>query len=45
MDTYARECLSIGVTRRLTSKDALARLAELFIRKGVPEYIRSDNGP
>ena len=39
------ECLSIDVGRRLNSEHVLARLAELFVRRGVPEYIRSDNGP
>jgi transposase InsO family protein len=45
MDEYSRECLSIDVSRRLNSEDVLCRLAELFISKGLPEYIRSDNGP
>src|SRR4029453_16281898 len=39
-----RECLAIGVARRLTSEDVLERLTDLFIRRGVPDYIRSDNG-
>ena len=30
--------------RRLTSEDVLERLSDLFIRRGVPEHIRSDNG-
>jgi transposase InsO family protein len=33
------------VARRLTSDDVLERLSDLFVRRGVPEYIRSDNGP
>lgn len=45
MDEYTRECLSIDVARRLNSEDVLCRLTELFVRKGVPEHIRSDNGP
>ena len=45
VDEYTRECLSIDVGRRLNSEHVLARLAELFVRRGVPEYIRSDNGP
>ena len=44
VDEYTRECLSIDVGRRLNSEHVLARLAELFVRRGVPEYIRSDNG-
>jgi putative transposase len=45
VDEYTRECLSIDVGRRLTSEDVLERLAELFVLRGTPEYIRSDNGP
>ena len=39
-----RWCLSIDVGRRLTSRDVLDRLAELFVHRGCPTYIRSDNG-
>ena len=45
MDEFSRVCLSIDVGRHLTSEDVLCRLAELFILYGIPEYIRSDNGP
>jgi putative transposase len=45
IDEYTRECLAIDVARRLTSDDVLERLAELFVRRGVPDHIRSDNGP
>ena len=45
VDEHTRECLSIDVARRLTSEDVLERLSDLFIRYGVPGYIRSDNGP
>ena len=45
IDEYTRECLSIDVARRLTSDDALERLSDLFVRRGAPEHIRSDNGP
>jgi transposase InsO family protein len=45
MDEYTRECLAIDVARRLTSEDVLERLSDLFIRRGLPDYIRSDNGP
>ena len=44
IDEYTRECLAIGVARGLKSKDVLERLAELFIQRGTPDYIRSDNG-
>ena len=45
VDEYSRERLAIEVRRRFRSEDVLARLAELFIFKGTPDYIRSDNGP
>ncbi len=44
MDEYTRECLAIDVGRRLNSEHVLERLTELFILRGVPEYLRSDNG-
>ena len=44
MDEYTRECLVIDVARRLGSDDVLERLTDLFIRRGVPGYLRSDNG-
>jgi transposase InsO family protein len=45
VDEYTRECLSIDVARRLRSDDVLARLTELFVQRGPPAYLRSDNGP
>ena len=45
MDEYTRECLAIDVERHLTSEDVLERLANLFVVRGTPEFIRSDNGP
>ena len=45
VDEYTRECLAIDVGRSLTSISVLERLAELFVYRGAPEYIRSDNGP
>jgi transposase InsO family protein len=45
VDEYTRECLAIDVARSLTSISVLERLADLFIQRGAPEYIRSDNGP
>ena len=45
IDEFTRECLAIDVSRRMTSEDVLERLSDLFIQRGPPEYIRSDNGP
>ena len=44
LDEYTRECLAINVERRLTAEDVLAQLTDLFVRRGVPEHLRSDNG-
>ena len=44
VDEYTRECLSIDVARRLNSEDVLERLVWLFVTRGVPKHIRSDNG-
>ena len=45
IDEYTRECLAIDVARRITADDVLERLGRLFVRRGVPEHLRSDNGP
>jgi transposase InsO family protein len=45
VDEYTRECLAIRVDRRLDSEDVLEQLAALFVYRGVPDYLRSDNGP
>jgi transposase InsO family protein len=45
IDEYTRECLAIRVNRTLRSEQVLEVLGELFVQRGVPEYIRSDNGP
>ncbi len=45
IDEYTRECLTLRVERSLTSEQLLETLAWLFVFRGVPEYIRSDNGP
>ena len=44
IDELTRECLSIDVDRKLTSDDVLERLTDLFVRRGVPGHLRSDNG-
>jgi putative transposase len=44
IDEYTRECLSIRVDRRITSEEVLEELSHLFIVRGIPQHIRSDNG-
>ena len=45
IDEYTRECLALRVERRLRSEHVLEVLAELFVYRGVPKRIHSDNGP
>ena len=45
VDEYSRECLAIVVDRQLRSDDVLDCLTDLFVTRGIPEHIRSDNGP
>ena len=44
IDEWTRESLAIAVARRIRSIDVLCQLADLFVLRGIPEYIRSDNG-
>lgn len=44
IDEYTRECLALKTKRNLKSEDVLSVLDDLFIRRGIPEHIRSDNG-
>ena len=45
LDEFIRESLAIRVRRKLSSTDVIDVLTDLFILRGVPAYIRSDNGP
>ncbi|WP_145974784.1 IS3 family transposase [Ruegeria atlantica] len=45
IDEFSRECLAIRVKRKLNSADVIDALTDLFILRGTPSYIRSDNGP
>ena len=45
VDEFTHECLSIRVARRLNSADVIDVLSDLFILRGVPAHVRSDNGP
>ena len=45
IDEYTRECLAIRAGRHIRSDDILDCLSELMVQRGVPEHIRSDNGP
>jgi len=45
MDEYSRESLKIHPDRKITAYDVIEQLAELFVERGLPDFIRSDNGP
>ena len=45
LDEHTRECLAIVEARKIRAHDVLEVLADLFVRHGPPEYLRSDNGP
>ena len=45
IDEYTRECLQVRVERHLSHEEVLEELAWLFCTRGIPNHIRSDNGP
>lgn len=45
IDEFSRECLVIRIDRKLKSTDVIDVLSDLFILRGAPGHIRSDNGP
>ena len=45
VDEYTRECLAIQVARQITAAEVIATLERLKAERGLPENLRSDNGP
>lgn len=45
LDEFSRECLAIRVARRLGRYQVIETLADVMTVRGVPQHIRSDNGP
>ena len=45
VDEFTRECLTIRVGRQLKAADVIDVLSDLFILRGTPGHVRSDNGP
>lgn len=45
IDEFTRECLAIRIDRKLNSTAVIDVLSDLFILRGPPGYVRSDNGP
>ena len=44
LDEYSRESLKIHVDRQIKAADVIYELSDLFIERGAPDYLRSDNG-
>jgi len=45
IDEFTRECLAIRINRKLNYTDVIDVLSDLFIMRGIPTHVRSDNGP
>ncbi|WP_145301935.1 IS3 family transposase [Crateriforma conspicua] len=45
IDEFTRECIALEVGRKFTGDDLVALLSDLFVSRGIPSFIRSDNGP
>ena len=45
LDEYTRQALAVAVRTRMGTDDVLEALYPLLLRHGIPEHIRSDNGP
>ena len=45
LDEFTKECLASDVGFHVTGHDVVELLRYLFLVRGCPAYIRSDNGP
>ena len=45
IDEYTRECLSTRIAPSIPASTVLEVLEWLFLVRGIPKYVRSDNGP
>jgi transposase InsO family protein len=45
IDDCTRECLAMLIARKIRNQDVIDLLFQLFILRGIPGHIRSDNGP
>ena len=45
LDEYTRECLALPVERRMGGREVIETLSDVMLWRGIPEHIRSDNGP
>lgn len=45
VDEYTRECICLHAARSITADDLIGLLASAMIERGMPRFVRSDNGP
>lgn len=45
IDEYTKEALAVYPARRIRANDVIDILADVMVERGIPEYLRSDNGP
>ena len=45
IDEYSRKCLALFAARSIRAEQVMHVLADLFIQHGIPDNLRSDNGP
>ena len=45
LDEYTREGLAISCARSITAHEIVQVLQRLFVQRGAPGYVKSDNGP
>lgn len=45
IDEFTRECLVSFVARKIKTQEVIDQLFQLFVFRGIPDHIRSDNGP
>ena len=45
IDEFTRECLALEAHRKFTSDQFVELIGRIILTRGVPKYIRSDNGP
>jgi hypothetical protein len=45
IDEYTKKRLSMRIDLTITASDLIELLKELFVMRGIPEHMRSGNGP
>jgi len=45
IDEYTRECLALYVAWHIKALDVIDVLSDIMLKRGIPRFIRSDNGP